>query len=79
MRAITTPSQVGAILATRRKHLKLSQTEVAQKVGLSQNRLSVLEANPSALDTRKLLAWLHALGLEMTLGEKSAGKAKVEW
>jgi len=79
MRTITTPSHVGAILATRRKHLKLSQAAVAEKVGLSQNRLSVLEANPAALDTKKLLAWLHALGLEMTLGERKASKPTVEW
>lgn len=79
MRTITTPSHIGAILATRRKHLKLSQTEVAEKVGLSQNRLSVLEANPAALDTKKLLAWLNALGLEMTLGERIVSKSKVEW
>ncbi len=79
MRTITTPSHIGAILASRRKHLKLSQAEVAGKVGLSQNRLSVLEANPAALDTKKLLAWLHALGLEMTLRERTVGKHEIEW
>jgi HTH-type transcriptional regulator/antitoxin HipB len=79
MRTITTPAQIGAILATRRKHLKLSQAAVAEQVGLSQNRLSVLEANPSALDTKKLLTWLNALGLEMTLGERATSKPKVEW
>jgi HTH-type transcriptional regulator / antitoxin HipB len=80
MRTITTPAHIGAILATRRKHLKLSQAAVAEKVGLSQNRLSVLESNPAALDTSKLLAWLNALDLEMTLGERVAGgKPKAEW
>jgi HTH-type transcriptional regulator/antitoxin HipB len=79
MRTIATPSHLGAILATRRKHLKLSQAAVAGKVGFSQNRLSVLEANPAALDASKLFAWLNALGLEMTLAEKTAGKEPVEW
>jgi HTH-type transcriptional regulator / antitoxin HipB len=79
MRTITTPSHIGAILASRRKHLKLSQAEVAGKVGLSQNRLSVLETNPAALDTKKLLAWLHALGLEMTVGERTVSQHKIEW
>jgi HTH-type transcriptional regulator/antitoxin HipB len=79
MRTITIPPQIGAILATRRRHLKLTQSAVATRIGLSQNRLSVLEADPATLDTGKLLAWLNALGLEMTLAEKTAGKAKVEW
>ena len=42
---VTTPTQIGAILAARRKQLDLSQAQVAARVGLSQNRLSVLEKN----------------------------------
>jgi HTH-type transcriptional regulator/antitoxin HipB len=74
MPTISTTQQLGAILANRRGHLKVTQTELGEKIGLSQNRLSVLERNPAALTARQLLALLHALGLEMTLGER-AGKA----
>jgi len=80
MRSILTPGHIGAILAARRKHLKLSQSQVAAKVGLSQNRLSVLEANPATLTAKQLLALLNVLGLEMTISEAATtAKTRVEW
>jgi HTH-type transcriptional regulator/antitoxin HipB len=79
MHSISNPTQIGAILTGRRKHLKLSQTDVANRLGLSQNRISELEAQPQTLTVEQLLALLNVLGLEMTLGERAAGKSKVEW
>jgi HTH-type transcriptional regulator / antitoxin HipB len=80
MQLINTAKQIGANLASRRKHLKLSQTEVASKLALSQNRLSELEARPETMTVEQLLALLNVLGLEMTLREREAGaKTKVEW
>ena len=79
MRTIATPAHIGTILASRRKHLKLSQAEVAQRIGLSQNRLSVLESDPSSLTSKQLLALLNVLGLEMTLGERKENPSKAEW
>ena len=79
MRAINTPSQIGTLLASRRKHLKWSQADLAAKVGLSQNRLSVLEKNSATLNARQLLSLLNALGLEMSFAERSKSNAKAEW
>lgn len=80
MHPITHPAQIGATLAARRKALKLSQTDVATRLSLSQNRLSELESHPETLTVAQLLALLNVLGLEMTLSEPRAGKAaKVEW
>jgi len=79
MQAINNPTQIGATLSGRRKHLKLSQTDVANRLGLSQNRLSELEAKPETLTVEQLLALLNVLGLEMTLGERASGKPRVEW
>jgi HTH-type transcriptional regulator/antitoxin HipB len=80
MYPISSATQIGATLASRRKHLKLTQAEVAEKLSLSQNRLSELEANPGTLTVDQLLALANALGLELRLGERaSSGKAKVEW
>lgn len=79
MQSINNPTQIGATLAGRRKHLKLSQTDVANRLGLSQNRISELEAKPETLTVEQLLALLNVLGLEMTLGERAPGKPKVEW
>lgn len=79
MKPVTTPAQIGSILATQRKHLKLSQAQVAARIGISQNRLSVLEGNPTALTTKQLLALLNVLGLELAIDERTAPKSKTEW
>ena len=79
MHPINNPTQIGAILTGRRKHLKLSQTDSREELGLSQNRMSELEAKPETLTVEQLLALLNVLGLEMTLGERAGGKPRVEW
>jgi HTH-type transcriptional regulator/antitoxin HipB len=71
--------QLGAHLSGRRKQLKLSQTDVATRLGLSQNRLSELESAPETLTAEQLLALLNVLGIEMILREPAGGKTKVEW
>lgn len=80
MNTITHANQVGATLAGRRKTLQLSQTDVAARLGLSQNRLSELESRPGTLTVEQLLALLNVLGLEMQLGERREGaRLKSEW
>ena len=77
---ITAPNQIGAILASRRKQLGLSQADVAARVGLSQNRLSVLEKNSATLTARQMVALLNALGLDLAINDRPAtGKPKAEW
>jgi HTH-type transcriptional regulator / antitoxin HipB len=77
---ITSPAQIGAILAARRKQLGLSQAEVAARVGLSQNRLSVLEKNSATLTARQMLALLNALGLDLDIKDRPASSTpKGEW
>jgi HTH-type transcriptional regulator/antitoxin HipB len=72
MKRLTTPAQIGSILAARRKHLKMSQAQVAARVGLSQNRLSVLESNPATLTAKQLFSLIDVLGLELALEERPA-------
>ena len=79
MRVIASPIQIGALLASRRKHLELSQAQVAARVGISQNRLSVLEKNSSTLTAKQLLALLGALGLQMSIAERPRTPDDVEW
>ena len=73
MHTITTTAQVGATLAARRKQLELTQEKVASQVGLSQNRLSVLESRPQTLTVDQFIALLNVLGLEMRIGERVSG------
>jgi HTH-type transcriptional regulator / antitoxin HipB len=80
MPTITNATQVGGILKSRRKQLELSQAQVAEKLDLSQNRLSELEAHPDTLTLQQLIAMLNVLGLRLTIADRaSASKSKVEW
>ena len=62
---LSVPSQVGLVLRAVRKSAKLSQKQLAAKLGLSQNRVSELETDPGSMRVDQLLAVLSALGLEL--------------
>jgi HTH-type transcriptional regulator/antitoxin HipB len=80
MHPVTTPAQVGQTLAARRKQLGLSQTDVAGRLGLSQNRLSELESQPETMTVAQLLGLLNILGLDATIAVRSdKPHGKVEW
>ncbi len=66
-KVIHTPGQAGAYLRERRKELKLTQTQVAIRLGISQNRFSVLETIPGDLTLMRLLVLAKNLGLELVL------------
>jgi HTH-type transcriptional regulator / antitoxin HipB len=79
MKPLINTRQIGATLAARRKELGLSQTEVASRLGLSQNRLSELESRPETMTTEQLLALANVLGLELTLAVRTSSPSKAEW
>jgi HTH-type transcriptional regulator/antitoxin HipB len=79
MQPITHPKQVGASLQARRKALGLTQAQVAERLGLSQNRLSELETRPETFTLEQLLAVLNVLGLDLALGERRGIEPRVEW
>lgn len=64
---VKSPKQVGQILRARRRARKLSQQAVAAKLGLSQGRLSVLEADAASLTLERLITLASALGLELVV------------
>ena len=89
---LSIPGQVGQVLRAARKSAKLSQKELAAKLGLSQNRVSELETDPGSMRVDQLLSMLSALGLELQVqtrgGPAAAGGdggvgtptvSKVEW
>lgn len=79
MYRLATPQQAGKILASRRKWLGLSQTAAASGLGISQNRLSELEANPERLTLDRLISLAGLLGLEVVLREKTPSPDTSEW
>jgi transcriptional regulator with XRE-family HTH domain len=65
-----TLAELGEAVSVRRKALKLSQNEVARCSGLTRESLVRFEGGKlSEFGSRKLLAVLAALGLEMTFTE----------
>lgn len=79
-RLITTPFQAGQVLTFRRKVLKLSQGVVAQRLGVSQPRISELELHPDRITLDRLLILANMLNLEVVLREKDSGAIpESEW
>lgn len=68
--------QLGQVLRSTRKRLKLSQATIGAKLDLSQNRISYLELHPEELSLKQLLSWCSALGLELKLGARAAAPAR---
>ncbi len=81
MDTITTATQLGRNLVARRKALHPSQQQMARQLGISQNRLSELEAHPESLTLERLLVLLNLLNLELGVRERtgSARTRRVEW
>ena len=67
---LVTALQLGQLLKAARKRRKLTQSAVAARLGLSQNRVSHLELHPEELSFKQLLGWCAIVGLELQLGER---------
>jgi HTH-type transcriptional regulator/antitoxin HipB len=77
---ITTPGHVAEILRGRRKALRISQQELASKLGISQSRLSALEEDAARITLERFILLAKLLGLEVVLQDaKDAPRKKAEW
>lgn len=68
---IRTSGQLGPILKRLRKDKGWSQLELGQKIGLSQERISVIENHPERVSIDQLLTILMALGAELQVDQRS--------
>ena len=80
---LSVPDQMGPLLQSARKSARLSQTALAQRLGISQSRMSAMELDPASINLQQLLAVCAALGLELTVQTKATatltGAPKAEW
>ncbi|MDB1145354.1 MAG: helix-turn-helix domain-containing protein [Alcaligenaceae bacterium] len=67
---ITTPRTLAVYLRDYRKRQKLSQSEIANKVGLRQATISDFEKNPDKVTIETVLKIVSALELEIQLNTK---------
>ena len=64
------PRQLGTILQSARKAQRLTQAELAERVGMSQSRISYLEKHAAEINVGQLMRICTALGLELTIGTR---------
>ena len=69
--SIRNPKQLGEALRRERRRQGLTQSGVAEKVGLHQPAVSVVEDGKPRSELRIVFELLAALGLEMTLRERN--------
>ena len=74
-----TISSIGSQVAVKRKALRLSQSELAKKAGISRATLDALENGRSGeLGYSKITNLLSALGLELKLQEASSQRPTLD-
>ena len=64
---LVTTSQLGSLLQGARKGHHLTQAQLAERLGLSQRRLSELERQPGTLSVDQPMALCHQLGLQLAI------------
>ncbi|MGJ7609480.1 MULTISPECIES: helix-turn-helix domain-containing protein [unclassified Variovorax] len=68
---LSVPSQLGFILKAARKKAGISQVKLAERLGISQSRMSHMELNPGSVSLEQLLALFGVLDLEMLVDSKN--------
>ncbi|MDR6538347.1 helix-turn-helix domain-containing protein [Variovorax soli] len=76
---LATPSQLGPLLKSGRRAAGLSQTELANRMGISQSRISHMELHPESVSLEQLLALFGLLGMELMVQSRSDASASQEW
>ena len=77
---ITTPAQVAEIVRARRKARHMSQEQLASKLGISQSRLSAIEAGTTSLTVDRLITLANLLDLQLVVQDKTSKTSpRSEW
>ncbi|KQV52885.1 hypothetical protein ASC95_08810 [Pelomonas sp. Root1217] len=74
-RLVHSPEQLAVLLKTTRKARRLTQGELATRMGLSANRFSELESGLGALTVQRLFELTQALGLEIFIANADSPAA----
>ncbi|MEC5206717.1 HTH-type transcriptional regulator/antitoxin HipB [Vogesella perlucida] len=64
---IITPDQLPAMLRSLRQRAGLTQTQLAERLGISQQSYAKLEARPAAASVERLSKVLRALDAELVI------------
>jgi HTH-type transcriptional regulator/antitoxin HipB len=69
------PSQLGPHLRALRRARKMTQSDLAARLGVTQARVAAIEAKPAAVSVGQLMAILAALGVDIALRPRPATDA----
>lgn len=72
---VRTADQLPALLQAFRKETGLTQSDVALRLGVTQQTYSALERNAENIGAARLLKLLGILGVEMVLDKPASGSA----
>jgi HTH-type transcriptional regulator / antitoxin HipB len=72
---VSVPDQIGPLIKSARRAARLSQSQLARRLGISQSRMSAMELDPGSINTEQLLAMLAALDLEVLVQSRSGSDA----
>ncbi len=64
---IRTPDKLRVALRRLRHAKGLSQSQFGSRIGLSQERISAIEAHPEKITTDQLLTLIMAMGMELVI------------
>jgi HTH-type transcriptional regulator/antitoxin HipB len=70
-----TTKQIGTIIQRTRKKRGLTQMDLAERAGLRQGTISLIETGNTPAKMNSILAVLAALDLEFTIRSRSKGTA----
>lgn len=76
---IHTPEELALVLKSYRKSRKLSQTEVAEKVGVRQTTVSAFENKPGSTQIETLFSLLNAANADLYIFPKGVDLSKETW
>ena len=68
-----TPKQIGTIIQRARKQRDWTQSDLAERAGLRQGTISVIEKGDKPAKLDSILSVLAALDLELTIAPRSKG------
>lgn len=69
--------QLPAMLQAFRKQAGLTQSEVALRLGVTQQTMSALERNAETVSAERLMRLLSILGVELVLRSSNTGTTQV--
>jgi HTH-type transcriptional regulator/antitoxin HipB len=75
---VATDNQLALLLKSLRKARKLTQTQLGERLGMSQRMVAKLEAHPDVASFARVFQALNAMGVDVILKDRDPGNDKDE-